>query len=178
MASLATKKHTTFPSFSQDLPNPIPLSYEIHELSKTLVTNAHTATVDGERVIGAGLAPLPVQRPIPVWFGAQSPPAYRRAGRLGDGWFPQVPPGPELDQARAVVEQAARDAGRDPANLGMEGRVSWKGSVDQVVTRVEQWRSAGATHLSINTMNAGLSSVDDHLTALDAVSTALGLAST
>src|SRR6478752_6945162 len=46
-----------------------------------------------ERVTGAGLAPLPVQRPIPVWIGAQSPRAYERAGRLADGWFPQVPPG-------------------------------------------------------------------------------------
>src|SRR5690606_17209566 len=52
-----------------------------------------------DRVTGAGLAPLPVQRPIPVWFGAQSPRAYRRAGRLGDGWFPQVSPGPELEEA-------------------------------------------------------------------------------
>src|SRR3984885_9869785 len=34
-------------------------------------------------VTGAGLAPLPVQRPIPVWFGASSPRALRRAGRLG-----------------------------------------------------------------------------------------------
>src|SRR5437016_5699561 len=64
-----------------------------------------------EPVTGAGLAPLPVQRPIPVWFGAASPPAYRRAGRLGDGWFPQVPPGPRLDEARAIVEQAAAEAG-------------------------------------------------------------------
>ncbi len=61
-----------------------------------------------EHVTGAGLAPLPVQRPIPVWFGAQSPPAYRRAGRLGDGWLPQVPPGPKLDEARAIVDGAAR----------------------------------------------------------------------
>ena len=53
--------------------------------------------------------------------------AYRRAGRLADGWFPQVPPGPQLDEARAIVEQAAVAAGRDPAALGMEGRVSWTG---------------------------------------------------
>ena len=79
-----------------------------------------------ERVTGAGLAPLPVQRPIPIWFGAQSRPAYVRAGQLGDGWFPQVPPGPRLDEARAVVEQAAAEAGRDPSGLGMEGRVSWR----------------------------------------------------
>ncbi|HWW54008.1 MAG TPA: LLM class F420-dependent oxidoreductase, partial [Acidimicrobiales bacterium] len=44
-----------------------------------------------ERVTGAGLSPRPIQRPIPIWFGAQSPAAYRRVGRLADGWFPQVP---------------------------------------------------------------------------------------
>jgi len=50
-----------------------------------------------ETVTGAGLAPLPVQRPIPIWFGAMSIPALRRAGQLADGWFPQVVPGPQLD---------------------------------------------------------------------------------
>src|SRR5947209_9871610 len=52
------------------------------------------------RVTGAGLAPLPLQRPIPVWFGASSPPALRRAGRLGGGWVPMVLPGPKTGRAR------------------------------------------------------------------------------
>jgi len=121
-----------------------------------------------DRVTGAGLAPLPVQRPIPVWFGAQSDRAYRRAGRLGDGWFPQVQPGPQLDQARSVVEQAAREAGRDPAAIGMEGRVSWRGDPGKLAEQAAAWRGAGATHLSVNTMGAGLRAVDDHLRALEA----------
>lgn len=133
------------------------------------------ATVDGERVVGAGLAPAPVQRPIPVWFGCSSPPAYRRAGRLGDGWFPQVQPGPDLDQAREIVEGAAQAAGRDPAALGMEGRVSWRGDADDTAAAVEQWRAAGATHLSINTMGAGLSSVDEHVAAFDSLAAGLDL---
>src|SRR5579863_2651155 len=117
-----------------------------------------------EHVTGAGLAPLPVQRPIPVWFGAQSPPAYRRVGRLGDGWLPQVPPGPKLDEARAIVDEAAREAGRDPAALGMEGRVSWGDkTLDKLAGQVGRWRAAGASHVSVNTMGAGLATVDDHL---------------
>ncbi len=80
------------------------------------------------RVTGAGLAPLPIQRPIPVWFGASSPRAFRRAGRLGDGWFPMVGPGPKLERARQEVAQAATEAGRDPARIGMQGQVSWNGS--------------------------------------------------
>jgi probable F420-dependent oxidoreductase len=128
-----------------------------------------------EQVTGAGLAPMPVQRPIPVWFGAQSPAAYRRAGRLGDGWFPQVPPGPQLDAASAIVEQAAAAAGRDPAAIGMEGRVSWKGDPEQLADRAASWREAGASHLSVNTMGAGLATVDQHVAALEQAAAALGL---
>jgi probable F420-dependent oxidoreductase len=120
-----------------------------------------------DEVTGAGLAPLPVQRPIPVWFGAQSERAYRRVGRLADGWFPQVPPGPKLDQARSVVEQAAVEAGRDPAGLGMEGRVSWRDDPGKLAEHAATWREAGATHLSVNTMGAGLRTVDDHLRVLE-----------
>ena len=126
-----------------------------------------------DRVTGAGLAPLPVQQPIPVWFGAQSERAYRRAGRLADGWFPQVRPGPELDEARLVVEQAAVAAGRDPALLGMEGRVSWRGSQEKLAEHAASWRDAGASHISVNTMGSGLRTVDDHLAALEAAAEVL-----
>jgi probable F420-dependent oxidoreductase len=119
-----------------------------------------------DQVTGAGLAPLPVQRPIPVWVGAQSPPAYRRAGRLADGWFPQLAPGPELEAARRIVTGAAAEAGRDPASLGMEGRLRWQHDQDKLAAAMRQWQDAGATHLSVNTMGAGLKTVDDHLAAL------------
>jgi probable F420-dependent oxidoreductase len=138
----------------------------------------NSVTYDGryEQVTGAGLAPLPRQRPIPIWFGAQSPPALRRAGRLADGWFPQATPGPQLEQARALVEEGALEVGRDPASLGMEGRVSWDGGgVEGILETAGAWREAGATHLSINTMGAGLKSVEDHLSVLAATASALGL---
>jgi probable F420-dependent oxidoreductase len=136
-----------------------------------------SVTHEGEfdRVTGAGLAPRPVQQPIPVWFGAQSERAYRRAGRLADGWFPQVSPGPELDKAREVVDAAAREAGRDPAQLGMEGRVSWRGDAGKLAEQAGRWREAGATHLAVNTMGAGLASLSDHLRALELVAEALGV---
>jgi probable F420-dependent oxidoreductase len=137
-----------------------------------------TVTHDGpsERVTGAGLAPLPVQRPIPVWFGGASLPAYRRAGRLGDGWFPMMRPGPGLDEAKTVVDAAAIEAGRDAAAIGMEGRANWgPDGLDALLDDVGQWRHAGATHLSINTMGAGFGSVDEHLAALAAAADKLGL---
>lgn len=128
-----------------------------------------------EQVTGAGISPLPVQRPIPVWIGGQSPRAYERIGRLADGWFPQFGPGPELDEARGIVEAAARDAGRDPATLGLDGRVSYTGDIDEVVAGIEGWRAVGATHVSVNTMGAGLSSADAHLKVLGDIASAAGL---
>jgi hypothetical protein len=87
-----------------------------------------------------------------------------------------VPPGPPLDEAKAVVDAAAIEAGRDPTALGMEGRASWgPGGLDTLLAEVGQWSQAGATHLSINTMGAGLVSVDDHLAALAAAAGGLGL---
>jgi probable F420-dependent oxidoreductase len=147
------------------------------ELLRRLWTEP-SVTFEGtyERVTAAGLAPLPVQRPIPVWFGGQSPRAYARIGQLADGWFPQMPPGPRLDEARALVEQAAADAGRDPSALGLEGRVSWgEGGAEELARHAGRWREAGATHLSVNTMRAGLGGVDGHLAALAVAAEALGI---
>jgi alkanesulfonate monooxygenase SsuD/methylene tetrahydromethanopterin reductase-like flavin-dependent oxidoreductase (luciferase family) len=92
-------------------------------------------------------------------------------GRLADGWFPQVPPDGRLDEARAIVEDAARAAGRDPAAIGMEGRVSWtaSGGAEKLADHLGRWRAAGATHVSVNTMGAGLGGVDGHLEALERV---------
>jgi probable F420-dependent oxidoreductase len=147
------------------------------ELMRRLWTE-RTVTFAGayETVTAAGLAPLPVQRPIPLWFGAQSRRAYVRVGRLADGWFPQMPPDSRLDDARRVIAAAAEEAGRDPATIAMEGRVSW-GGAERLIDHVGRWQAAGASHVSINTMGAGLGSVDGHLEALAEAAEALGLGS-
>ncbi|MFL6204848.1 MAG: LLM class F420-dependent oxidoreductase [Acidimicrobiales bacterium] len=137
-----------------------------------------SVTHDGrfDKLTAAGLSPLPVQRPIPVWLGGSSAPAYRRIGRLADGWFPQVRPGEPLDDALATIGEAAAQAGRDPAAIQMEGRVSWTADgVPKLVDQVGRWESAGASHLGVNTMGASLATVDDHLDVLAQVAEALGL---
>jgi probable F420-dependent oxidoreductase len=166
-----------YEALGKDFTNRGSRSQEQVELLRRLWTE-QSVTFDGtyEKVTGAGISPLPVQRPIPVWFGAQSTPAYRRAGRLADGWFPGVDPGPELDAALAVINEAAVAEGRDPADIDMEGRISWRGDVAALVAQVDRWREAGATHVSINTMGAGLDGVDGHLAALTQVAGALSLA--
>jgi probable F420-dependent oxidoreductase len=135
-------------------------------------------THDGafEVVVGAGLAPRPRQQPIPIWIGAQSPAALRRAGRLGDGWFPLMAPGPNLDGALAHVHDAAVAAGRDPASIGMEGRIHWRpGERARFEEQVGRWQRAGATHISVSTMNCGFRDVAEHVDALARVADILDL---
>ena len=137
----------------------------------------HSVTLNGadENVTGAGIRPFPIQRPVPIWFGGVSPAAYRRIGRIGDGWFPRVDPGPQLDAARRVIDEAARRAGRDPSRIGMEAQVSWNGEVSSLAAAVKTWESAGATHVSISTMGAQLGDVDGHLSALARAAAEVGL---
>jgi probable F420-dependent oxidoreductase len=133
-----------------------------------------TFTGQFHTVTAAGLNPPPVQRPIPIWIGGFAPPALRRVGRLADGWFPMARPGAGLEEGLEIIGQAARAAGRDPAVIGFEGRVEWSTGDPVVMARhAERWREAGASHLSVNTMGAGLVGADAHIAALQTVATAL-----
>jgi probable F420-dependent oxidoreductase len=151
------------------------LEEQVGLLRSLWTTRSVTMAGQFDRVTGVGIAPLPIQQPIPIWVGGATPAAFRRAGRLADGWMPMVQPGPLLDQALADVAAGAEEAGRDPGVIGMEGRLDWRGDLDELVRRVGLWREAGASHLSINTMHAGLATVDDHLEVLDRVAAGLGL---
>ena len=115
----------------------------------------------------AGINPLPVQRPIPLWLGGRVEAVVERVGRLADGWFPQFAPD---DDGRATIGRMhgyARAAGRDPSAIGIEGRISLSDSgPDAWGGLAEAWRGLGATHLSVNTMRAGLSTPDAHISAI------------
>src|SRR5437867_4067035 len=83
------------------------------------------------KIIDAGINPLPVQRPIPIWFGGSDDRALRRLAKLGDGWFPLMAPD---DKCRAAIEKIrlyTREAGRNPDDIGIEGRIGFgQGSPD------------------------------------------------
>jgi probable F420-dependent oxidoreductase len=118
-------------------------------------------------ITDAGINPLPVQRPIPIWLGGGAEPVLRRVGRLGDGWFPLAEPG---DKVRSMIERIrsyAKEAGRDPSAIGIEGRVSVAdGSPEKWLRAISQWQELGATHVSVNTMKAGFSTPTAHIDAI------------
>jgi hypothetical protein len=83
--------------------------------------------------------------------------------------------GSELDDARSVISRAATEAGRDPSVIGMEAQLDWNIGAVELVKLTDLWRTAGASHVAINTMESGLVGVDAHLKALALVAEALQL---
>ena len=127
------------------------------------------------RIDEAGINPLPVQRPIPVWMGARADVGLRRTARVAGGWFPLGPPDEKMHEAIKRLRDYVEEAGRDPESVGIEARLDVaRVPQEEWVAQTEAWRSLGATHISINTMNAGLGSPREHVETIQRYKEALG----
>ena len=109
-----TKKHEPIPhvgwnevefeALGQDFSNRGKRSVEQIELLRLFWTN-ESVDFHGiwHTVNHAGLRPMPIQRPIPIWFGGGKTDAVlRRIARLGDGWMPQIPPN---DHGKLILQK-------------------------------------------------------------------------
>jgi alkanesulfonate monooxygenase SsuD/methylene tetrahydromethanopterin reductase-like flavin-dependent oxidoreductase (luciferase family) len=71
------------------------------------------------RLEGARPGPKPAH-PIGIWLGAAKPRALALTGRVADGWaaplMNYMPPAATVE-AQTVIDRAAREAGRDPAEI-------------------------------------------------------------
>jgi probable F420-dependent oxidoreductase len=115
----------------------------------------------------AGINPLPLQRPIPVWFGGMADRVLRRMARLGDGWLVNGPVDDALRARLDALRQYLLAEGRDPRSFGFERRIG-VGDVPRQEWRhrYEEWSRLGGTQFGINTMEAGFTSLDQHLAAI------------
>lgn len=126
------------------------------------------------RVSAAGVKPRPPGGSVPIWMGGGAPVVLKRIAQHADGWL--ITPGLREDPARlaeplAELHRELREAGRDPALVGVETRVQVAGrSIDEQVASARAWQEAGATHLTLNTMGAGLRGTAAHIEALVAFS--------
>ena len=115
----------------------------------------------------AGLNPMPVQRPIPIWFGGYVEAALRRMARLGDGWMTGFRYAAEAAASLEFLKRSLDEAGRTVNSFGIEVRLPYgDGDPKRWIEQVQAWQAAGATHLDLNTMGAGFTSPQQHLNAL------------
>ena len=115
----------------------------------------------------AGLNPLPLQHPIPIWFGGDADAVLERMARLGDGWMPRYRRVTDAQPALDKIQQLLEANGRDTKEFGIEFRMPYgNGNPDEWSVILGEWEKAGATHMSIITMGAGFDTLDKQLEAL------------
>jgi len=149
-----------FGSLGQDFETRGRRCTEQMQLLRRLFTEPEV-TFEGEfdRVRSNGIDPLPVQRPIPMWIGGASEPSrpvLERIGRHADGWFALCAP-EQYAEIRGRIDAFAREAGRDPGEIGAESGVGVPGRTEQEwLDLVAARRATGITHLCMRTLGGGL----------------------
>jgi len=117
----------------------------------------------------AGVNPLPVQRPIPVWFGGGADPVLRRAAKLGQGWIPLGNPGSKTGAMLEALRGYLAEEGRDPAEFGIEAWIRYgDGDPDGWRATADKWLPLGATHLTFYTSGQGTGPLDKQIEAMRA----------
>jgi probable F420-dependent oxidoreductase len=125
------------------------------------------------RIPRAGINPLPVQKPIPIWIGGSAEAALKRTARLADGFFPQRPIDGDWPKTMELFRGWAVEAGRDPGQIGIEWRIDISnGTPDDWRAEVEERTKLGATHFSFATMRGGLD-VNGHIARIQEAREAL-----
>jgi probable F420-dependent oxidoreductase len=125
----------------------------------------------------AGLNPLPVQRPIPIWMGGESEVVQQRMARIADGWMPHFRPGAPAQAAVDRIHSLVREASRDPKAFGVEGRITLS-QIPQTewAKEMEAWRAMrGISHLCVHTGGMGLAKPADHVETLRRFRQVVGL---
>jgi probable F420-dependent oxidoreductase len=138
------------------------------ELMNRLWTE-RTVTFAGEfdRVQHAGINPLPIQRPIPIWFGGGVDAVLQRAAQYGQGWIPLGNPGERTESQLERLRGYLRAADRDPSTFGIEAWIrSSLGEPDTWRDAAERWQALGATHITFYTSGQGVGTVAQQIKAM------------
>jgi probable F420-dependent oxidoreductase len=134
---------------------------QVEVLRRLWTENSVTYHGRWHTIDAAGINPLPIQRPIPVWFGGYVEPALRRAARIGDGVFVQSRDLDAAAQTIGDVRRWAEEAGRDPAALAFDMRITvTQGTPDDWRAQLARWRTLDVGYITVNTLGAGLALED------------------
>lgn len=101
----------------------------------------------------AGINPRPASGRIPIWYGGHAEATFRRAAKYGDGFMPLAyPAGDAALAAFDKLRKLTREAGRNPADIGLEVWVSpGAGTPEDWRREVTFWKQAGVTHVTAHT---------------------------
>jgi probable F420-dependent oxidoreductase len=124
----------------------------------------------------AGINPLPVQRPIPIWFGGTDDRVIIRMARIGDGWMLNIRSFEQVQAGLKRLDEYLDEFKRDKASFGIDLRLNmslvepadWTSFIDSC-------KSLGATHLTVNTMGCGFETPVAHINALKQFALVIGL---
>ncbi len=125
-----------------------------------------------------GINPLPVQQPIPIWFGGQAEVVLQRAAIMGDGWLPGYSRAKDARSAVEKINGFLDQAGRDRSKFGIEPRIRYgEGNPSAWQKSIDSWVAIGATHISFNTMQAGFQEPAEHMKSLEKIASSIGITS-
>jgi probable F420-dependent oxidoreductase len=123
-----------------------------------------------------GINPLPVQQPIPLWFGGHAEPMLKRAARLADGWMPNYRLASDAQPSFDLLDRSLAEAGRSRNVFGLEARIPFgEGNPQAWEEMIAGWRAVAADYIDINTMNSGLEGPNAHIQALRTFAQAMGM---
>lgn len=159
-------------------------SEEQVELMQALWSERHV-TFKGQwhDVDDAGINPRPSSGRIPLWFGGHADVTLKRIAKWGDGWVMlSYPPGEAADAAFAKLKRFAEEAGRDPADIGIEVWADTaEGGPDDWKRAAEVWLEAGVRHVTLNNVYGRYhhkrikeKTLDAHLRAMEDYRQAIG----
>lgn len=114
----------------------------------------------------AGIHPLPIQQPIPIWFGGAADPVLQRMAKLGDGWICYSYPPEKLVEYLNTIHGYMEAEGRDPAQFGVDYTILLKDKDDKTLAQeIKTISKLNVTHIRLVTMKLGLSP-QEHIAAI------------
>ena len=148
---------------------------QIDVLRALWTQRAVTLDTPFHKITDAGIWPLPIQRPIPLWLGGGGvhpikgwgnvERVLRRIAGKADGWMATIDPDDTGAELVARFRAYCRDSGRDEGDVPIEALLMPAMHKDPVAT-ARAWEKLGARQMGINVTGTGARGVDDLLARL------------
>jgi probable F420-dependent oxidoreductase len=124
----------------------------------------------------AAIIPRPT-RPIPIFCGGITEPAFKRAAKLADGFIFAAGVDGALQgwkRVRELLAEAKRPISGFVAHYLLQNNTAGGISVEDSAETIRRWSDAGGTQASVVTLSRGYKSLDEHLAHLERVRRLIG----